>query len=1825
MRSLSSSPLVADSIVTRFAVVLVWGVMGSAGFAQEKTDAKTDETVSPAARMVIDQLREGDVPAALDALGAIADAQPAWNGDTLPPGSVAAGGIHRALSQLSSEERFDLLFAWTMPTESRKSLRILTTPVPTVAPPPEFARALGERPRPTSFPIASIGGVRGLFSTAWSLVEAAKESGRLRRLINDLEPLAAQNIAHADIVLWLARLADERVDDSVLTALIDQRLKKARDRLAAPAMVSAPVATATVTMDPFDVLIAAAALERPALRERSEILFQFLVDETANRVASRARPFLQHASATALMRHRGQTALDEFLSQPHPYWVSVSGNDAREGDVAEWLTHEDYVLHLSGGRNDVLLFRYPLTGDFRFQCETQAGGAIPTDGGLVYGGLSMFPHQVPSEFTVWDAHGVVRRRGPNHYLRIAPRPTFNQHAIVHHATATTFQVNQHALWEVTDSGASPWIGLRTLGDRRPLFRHFKFSGNPVIPREVSLIAGDDTLGWQARTWGEPQPEWFTIPLVEAPAAVKDWIVSAGELHSPARPVDGRSSPRESLLSYQRPLLDSESVTYEFQYRPGELEVHPTIGRVAFLLQPDGVRLHWITNGADEWTALPLDNNLVEPLHRHGPKPLPLKNGEWNRVTLRRRGNDFSLSLNGTEIYQRALDASADCRFGLYRDIQRFGVHVKNVILTGDWPLEFPAELRESTVSVADVARSDADRHVLNDLFEDVNFADDVIAVRKHAATLAPPARLEYLTNWILPGPNHASFRVAGDFTPLDPLVENAADDVTADRGGNVVSPVYDWLDVARELKALPALRERVLKAPEFTDSAQQRARLTVLALLHLELDDKEAATKTCAELLARVKQYTAVGIDDQWPEVLVIFRAAPRLPQFGPVGDLLNYVYSQRTLRWLPANSNVWHTQMAKLAMTHRRAIEAVKNSAPLASPLPSDWIPGSNMRSATRGVGYAPAEWEWRDYTVTKISGHDHDFLFYRYPLRGDFVIECDLSNPGQFRNQVLQTGVCIGPRPSTTEYEYCGFGQDAVGKKIEPKLGNHSPWVRYRAVVRDGQLTVFLNGRAIHTDAIADDAAPWVGLRAWGQLLPSARDFRILGTPTIPEAVPLAPTTDLLGWYTYNADEGKGTPTWALWKSIPDPDDETSQWIQGRGITYARGNSFESALCYARPLIDGDRLDYEFYYEPGKVEVHPLMDRIAFMLAPEGVREHGITDCRYERTGADPNNLRDYPEFRRSQEPLPLKPEAWNHCEVSLRDNRIQLRVNAQLIYDRPFNPHRQATFGLFHYADLTEARVRNVFFRGDWPKSLPSPSEQSLAHSPADAIDADRSHMTSVFEHDFVKEGLPAAYFLVPVSKPEANITTSPQGVHLYRETTGTWGGVELSPRISMEGDFDAELTFDDLQTPSDKDSGLQFSVQLEDEKQIQYRNIRTRNSAGNQEIYQSLAILTPDNSRVYPVLDHSTCESTSGRLRVSRRGSSMHFFFAEADSPYYRLLWTEPAGMEPVEASGVKIIGICNGVGHSRVVVKHLLLRAERLLWHPDMTDAGPRALFVMKPDGTGLKTVALPVASGYGYVGSAEFSRDGKQIAMDMSQGSTSTSHLVLCNADGSGIQDLGPGCMPSFSPDGKQIVLSYSGIEMMNVDGTNRQTLDASGWGTQWSPDGKWIAYGKSGNVVLMDPKTRVTRTLLTGTDAERYTQIYWNLGWSHDSKTVGFKARRRTDGEDEVAVIDIDKPQGLQPLLSKIKGINPDITFTAKNDGVVFGMNNPKVKGSQLHVVYRNKPDEVKVLPNQPANLRIIDAHWSRDGQWLTFSGQEVPTPTEWTTVLATRKRQNP
>jgi Protein of unknown function (DUF1583) len=51
----------------------------------------------------------------------------------------------------------------------------------------------------------------------------------------------------------------------------------------------------------------------------------------------------------------------------------------------------------------------------------------------------------------------------------------------------------------------------------------------------------------------------------------------------------------------------------------------------------------------------------------------------------------------------------------------------------------------------------------------------------------------------------------------------------------------------------------------------------------------------------------------------------------------------------------------------------------------------------------------------------------------------------------------------------------------------------------------------------------------------------------------------------------------------------------------------------------------------------------------------------------------------------------------------DKVTLQLNDQVIIEHTLEPTNQRAFGLFHYADETQARVRNVRDQGNWPRSL------------------------------------------------------------------------------------------------------------------------------------------------------------------------------------------------------------------------------------------------------------------------------------------------------------------------------------------------------------------------------------------------------------------------------------------------------------------------------------------------------------------------------------------
>ncbi len=177
---------------------------------------------------------------------------------------------------------------------------------------------------------------------------------------------------------------------------------------------------------------------------------------------------------------------------------------------------------------------------------------------------------------------------------------------------------------------------------------------------------------------------------------------------------------------------------------------------------------------------------------------------------------------------------------------------------------------------------------------------------------------------------------------------------------------------------------------------------------------------------------------------------------------------------------------------------------------------------------------------------------------------------------------------------------------------------------------------------------------------------------------------------------------------------------------------------------MVEDGTIAYDFYYREGEIHVHPVLDRMAFLLRPDRIRIHWVTNGRLDRTGLAPDNLFDEPGSRRGPSPLPLVTDAWNRLHLTVAGDVVDLKLNGELVYECKIDPANQRTFGLFHYADRTEARVRNIVWRGDWPGELPSPADQQLAGEGIEFLDESLAGLTAAFHHDFAKDGLPPERF-------------------------------------------------------------------------------------------------------------------------------------------------------------------------------------------------------------------------------------------------------------------------------------------------------------------------------------------------------------------------------------------------------------------------------------------------------------------------------------------------
>ena len=870
-------------------------------------------------------------------------------------------------------------------------------------------------------------------------------------------------------------------------------------------------------------------------------------------------------------------------------------------------------------------------------------------------------------------------------------------------------------------------------------------------------------------------------------------------------------------------------------------------------------------------------------------------------------------------------------------------------------------------------------------------------------------------------------------------------------------------------------------------------------------------------------------------------------------------------------------------------------------------WLPSSLYTERTRGAGMPQSHWATGTQPVEKQAPHDRDLLFYQTPLTGDFDVECEVASGHPHNTGLMFAGVhhAFMVPVAVERGNLWTIGEQTV----ERPFSHHEPWGRMRMSVQDGLCTTWYNGLKIDERQLSAHHIPWLAIHSRGRHYSAVRNIRISGKPVVPEQVLLSAEPALPGWYGYYGEHPGSPGTHAAWTHL---NESPGGGVVGTRQTQFAGSFKQSLLCYHRPLLEDGVVDYEFYYVPGEVMGHPALDRLVFLLDPDGVRLHWITDREHDRFRSDPTNSHADEAARRGPKQLPLVPDNWNRLRLILDGDTVQLVLNDVLIFEYVLHLTNQRMLGLFHYADHTELRVRNVSLRGEWPRTVPESDGQELADQQIVELDSSRDELPASFSHNFEEAGVPTEYFKLFTST-DGRIVPSAAGLSASISSASTWTNVSFSPQFSLSGDFDIEVAFEDMQPTKNGQAGLLLTVELGDAERSLHRAMRMNEQTGMQRIHASQSALQRDGSRSYQATKTVTCEAFSWRLRLARRGTRLYHLFAENDSSVFRLIDTVDVSGADSVSDGLMIRTMSFQQGRTSVTWKEIGIRAERMTWYPSPDADRQWKLLVMDEDGSNLRAVA-DKPEGNRSLGSPEWSFDGKQISFDTYQASLSDSHCRIASIDGTKVIDRGLGCMPSFSPDGKRIVFTQSGrgILMMNADGTNREEIDRNGWSAQWSPDGKSLAWGQSGNIIIMNLETKERTPLLTGEQAAMFSYTYWNPGWSHDSRFVAFKARNRRTGGEDIVVAETGLPGSFQVLLESSKGVHPDFTFSPDNRRVMFAMNDPSDNKPRLYTIDRMKPGPPQQLPGQPLDWKIFGCDWHPNGK-IAFAGEQILQPVNW------------
>lgn len=527
-------------------------------------------------------------------------------------------------------------------------------------------------------------------SNEYMLVKLAQQTDSTDDLMERLVKAQASGRAGADTALAICLASMNQTVEPELIQKIQRRLESIRPGDGKPAS-AAPL---------VEMQLASILADSPA----HQPFVKNITTELLKHTHSQSRGYLNPWIAKYQHAHGWSETSSWKSADELNHWMRstmASGKDYSEGKtVPIWVTDQkSRIDHVGGFSDDYLWFRYPLTGNFRFEIETQDGGWSESE--LVIDGL---------RFTALgnSSNVYLKTQSTSDWVRIptkvAKKNDWNRCSVTLDKDFLSYHLNDTLIYREARKDRPTWIGLHSEGAKKTSVRNIKISGEPTIPDSVDLIPEGSLRGWSGQYYGATLPtagvnttkrEQDAGSLQRYRSSPKPnqidnlaWTVKDGELISGR--VQKQSFNGQNSIRYERPIGDGETLSYEFFYQEGKTEAHPSIGRTAYILRPSGVALHWMSAPNTPWG---IPKGYEVPLPGVEEKPLPLKSGEWNQVELERTGRKLRILLNGQVVFdQEPQSRLGDMVFGFFHNREQTSARLRNVTLRGSWPESVPDEL-----------------------------------------------------------------------------------------------------------------------------------------------------------------------------------------------------------------------------------------------------------------------------------------------------------------------------------------------------------------------------------------------------------------------------------------------------------------------------------------------------------------------------------------------------------------------------------------------------------------------------------------------------------------------------------------------------------------------------------------------------------------------------------------------------------------------------------------------------------------------------------------------------------------------------------------------------------------------------------------------------------------------------------------------------------------------------------------------------------------------------------------------------------------------------